>query len=236
MNNIIQLNRDHRNVAVRLSGGPDSAIIYYAICDFYKNDPTANIFPMTSSTQLRPHSSNKAKNVIDIVAKLTGRKPTHHFTTFNANHNINNSADINSIEYVKSQEDLETFVFTTNNIDARYAGLSINCPPDEMAAMVENNSTFDKAACRISLTARDTSRDVQVADTVCRLDTLTLYLPFAKYDKRTVYQMYKYYDVVDQLYPYTWSCESDMQIYSDNPEHCGTCYFCLERIYAFGKL
>lgn len=236
MRDIIPLDRKHRNVAIRLSGGPDSAIIYYVICDFYKNDPTANIFPMSTSTQLRPHSIDKAKDVIEIVYRLTGRAPTQHYTAFSNTHNINNSQDINSIEYTKVQEELETLVFKTCNIDARYAGQSINCPADEMSNMVELNNDIQKSAARISLTARDTTRDVPTLDPISNLDSLMLYLPFAKHDKRTVYQLYKYYNVLDTLYPYTWSCEDDMQIYDNNPTHCGTCYFCLERIYAFGKL
>ena len=184
---IIHLDSAHRNIAIRLSGGPDSAIIYYAVCDFYKNDPTAKIFPMTAATPLRPHSIRKANDVIDIVAKLTGRLPTCHHTVFHTAHNSSNSPDFNSIEYSKSQEDLESSVFKTEHIDARYAGLSVNCPADEMVAMVEQ---FDNnAACLMALAARDTSRDVPVADTVTQLYDVTMYLPFATYDKRTVYQL-----------------------------------------------
>lgn len=231
---IIHLDSAHRNIAVRLSGGPDSAIIYYALCNFYKDDLTVNIFPMTVSTPLRPHSTQKAKDVIDIVAKLTGRLPTYHYAVFHNAHNRNNDPAINSIEYSKSQEELESTVFKTEHIDARYAGLSVNCPADEMAAMVEQLD--NKAACVKSIAARDISRDVPVADTVTKLYDITMYLPFATYDKRTVYQLYKHYELLDTLYPYTWSCEDDMQYQTDNPTHCGTCYFCLERIYAFGKL
>lgn len=232
---VIPLNTAHRNIAIRLSGGPDSAIIYYTICNFYKNDIYANIFPMTIASPLRPHSIQKSKDVIDIVARLTGRLPTYHYTVFHDAHNSNNSHDVNSVEYSKSQEDLELTVFTTKHIDARYAGLSVNCPITEMTAMV-NNFVDNKLACQISLNARDITRDISVADSVSNFDNITMYLPFAKYDKRTVYQLYKHYDLLDTLYPYTWSCEDNMQANATDPVHCGTCYFCLERIYAFGKI
>lgn len=231
---IIPLNSNHRNIAIRLSGGPDSAIIYYALCNFYKDDSTANIYPMTVATPLRPHSIRKSKDVINIVARLTGRMPTHHYTVFHDAHNSDNTQANNSREYSKSQEDLESYVFKTANIDARYAGLSVNCPADDMLAMV--NQLDNKSACQLSLEYRDTSRDVPVADTVTGLYDITMYLPFAKHDKRVIFELYSHYNLLDTLYPYTWSCENDMQAQSDNPVHCGTCYFCLERIFAFGKL
>lgn len=232
---IIPFNSAHRNIAIRLSGGPDSAIIYYALCDFYKNDPTANIYPMTVASPLRPHSIRKAKDVIDIVSRLTGRSPTHHYAVFHAAHHIDNDPDVNSIEYSKSQEDLESYVFSTNKIDARYAGLSVNCPADEMRKMVDQ-FVDNKDECIISLSVRDETRDVPVEDLVTECYDTTMYLPFSHSDKRTVYQLYKHYNVLDALYPFTWSCENNMQCKSEDPEHCGTCYFCLERIYAFGKL
>ena len=234
MISVIPLTRVHKNIAIRLSGGPDSAIIYYAICNFYKDDLTTNIFPMTMASPLRPHSIKKATDVINTVAKLTGRYPTQHYTVFHFAHNVNNEWPINSIEYTKSQEELESMVFNTKQIDARYAGLSINCPIDELTTMVnqfDNSIDYQK-----SLATRDQSRDVPTEAPVCKLDNITMYLPFAHHDKRTVFQVYKDYDVVESLYPVTWSCENDMQMQSDNPLHCGTCYFCLERIYAFGKI
>ena len=46
---IIPLNAAHRNAAIRLSGGPDSAIIYYVLCDFYKNDTIKKLHPKVDS-------------------------------------------------------------------------------------------------------------------------------------------------------------------------------------------
>ena len=233
--NVITLDKKHRNIAVRLSGGPDSAIIYHAVCDFYKDDMTAEIYPYTMASPLRPHAIYKARDVIDIVTRLTGKSPAYHYTVMHNTHNSSNDFSVNSFEYTKGQEDLEALVFNTHQIDARYTGLSINCPVDDMMNMVEQ-SEVDKVACRIAIATRDISRDVPTEMTVCQVGSTTMYLPFAACDKRVVYKLYNDYNVLDELYPYTWSCENDMQAQHADPAHCGTCYFCLERLYAFGKL
>lgn len=235
MNNIIPLNPQHKNIAVRLSGGPDSSILYYALCDFYKNDDTAKIYPYTVSTPLRPHSVNKAKTVVSIVSKLTGKLPTTHYTLMHYPHNKNNDVDTNSFEYTNGQELLEQRVIDECSLDAIYTGLSCNCPINELTAMVENCDT-DKDRRRIALTLRDESRDMPISDTICNIGDIMVYMPFAHSNKNAVYQLYLQYGVVDELYPYTWSCENNEQITEENPTHCGVCYFCLERLYAFGKL
>lgn len=234
---IIPLDRLHRNIAIRLSGGPDSAIIYHAVCDFYKDDESVNIYPYTMASPLRPHAIRKAQDVIRIVHSLTGKMATQHYTLFHDSHNAQNTWDINSYEYTKGQEDLEAIVFDELAIDARYAGMSINCHERDMIKMIAAMpDSADKSACFKSLETRDVSRDVPTAPTVSDIGNTALYLPFAESDKRVVYSVYKYYNVVDELYPFTWSCENDMQSQYTDPVHCGTCYFCLERLYAFGKL
>ena len=228
--NLIPLDRQHRNIAVRLSGGPDSAIIYHAVCDFYKDDTSANIYPYTMASPLRPHAIRKAQDVIRRMA-------TQHYTLFHDSHNVKNTWDINSYEYTKGQEDLEAVVFNELDIDARYAGMSINCPASDMLQLITSMSDdIDKISCIKSLETRDESRDVATAPVISNIGDTTLYLPFADSDKRVVYSVYNDYNVLDDLYPYTWSCENDMQAQHTDPEHCGTCYFCLERLYAFGKL
>ena len=46
--------------------------------------------------------------------------------------------------------------------------------------------------------------------------------------------------IVDELFPLTRSCESEekgQQMLDGGPEeHCGKCWWCLERQWAFGRL
>ncbi len=58
-----------------------------------------------------------------------------------------------------------------------------------------------------------------------------LYHPFINIDKKDIAKMYNDLDLIDSLYSATGSCES-----VEHPEgHCGMCWWCQERIWAFGK-
>ena len=58
-----------------------------------------------------------------------------------------------------------------------------------------------------------------------------IYMPFANIDKKGIAKLYKDLEVED-LYSVTRSCESLTLIGG----HCGQCWWCKERIWAFGKL
>jgi hypothetical protein len=67
--------------------------------------------------------------------------------------------------------------------------------------------------------------------------THAAYHPFAAVDKKFIFQIYKDYELIDTLYPITRSCECTEAHLCDNWEgHCGDCWWCLERKWAFGKL
>jgi 7-cyano-7-deazaguanine synthase in queuosine biosynthesis len=58
-----------------------------------------------------------------------------------------------------------------------------------------------------------------------------LYYPFANINKKGVAELYKELDIED-LYSYTRSCES----LTLTTGHCGKCWWCKERVWAFGRL
>lgn len=224
-----------RNIAVRLSGGPDSSIIYYALCDHYR-DTDVNIIPYTMASNMRPHLIRKAENVIGITARLTGKLPLKHYTYWHDKHTHGNDA-YNHFEYTRGQEMLQDEVYRENAIDMHYTGLSKNCPIDELTAMVNiwvSNGELNGDKCYDSLETRDRERDL---DLIGYDDPMSdIGLPFLRYDKRKVYEAYNTYGLLGELFPHTWSCENDSQSLSNDPLHCGTCYFCLERRFAFGDV
>lgn len=56
--------------------------------------------------------------------------------------------------------------------------------------------------------------------------------PLFHVDKSVVAKLYKEYDLMETLFPYTKSCENRDVL----DGHCGECWFCQERLWAFGKL
>ena len=103
------------------------------------------------------------------------------------------------------------------NISVIYAGFTT--PPPEDAI-----TDFDTEACyggkhESGVTYPNYHRDGK------------LYCPFANINKREIAALYKELDVED-LYSVTRSCESLTLIGG----HCGKCWWCKERVWAFGKL
>jgi 7-cyano-7-deazaguanine synthase in queuosine biosynthesis len=62
-----------------------------------------------------------------------------------------------------------------------------------------------------------------------------IYMPFRNYDKIKIAEIYKTYDLMTWLFPLTFSCE-DTSNKLANLVHCGECWWCNERMWAFGKL
>lgn len=58
------------------------------------------------------------------------------------------------------------------------------------------------------------------------------YVPWFNQDKRFIADVYKELNVLDELFPITRSCE-DMNL---TEGHCGKCWWCEERMWAFGRL
>jgi hypothetical protein len=62
-----------------------------------------------------------------------------------------------------------------------------------------------------------------------------LYMPFRNHDKKIIAEIYQHYNLMDWLYPLTFSCEKTTNTF-ENPSHCGECWWCQEREWAFGRL
>ena len=213
-------------VCVKLSGGADSAIIYYAVCNTVK-DTNTKIIVITLDTDFKDQYIAGAKRVIKIVKELTGVEPYEHITN-TVEHSLEN--------YDNGQHHLLEKVWEKygKNIPV-YSGLTINPPYEEMVDFFKNNADrlgidFEQALGHIN--SRDTSRDNKLpyGENPGRL--------FGKTDKRGTAAAYKHYNMMEKLYPYTFSCESaPYEIGSDNmPIHCGHCFFCLERWWGFDRL
>lgn len=59
-----------------------------------------------------------------------------------------------------------------------------------------------------------------------------IYTPFTNINKQEIAKMYKELDILDTLFPVTRSCES----FTLTEGHCGHCWWCEERHWAFEKL
>ena len=98
----------------------------------------------------------------------------------------------------------------------RYVGVTAD-PPADVSSRFLHPTT--ETAWRDPLV----TRDVHLGD---------VYRPFTNIDKREIARLYAELGLLDTLFPVTRSCESTSQ----GHDHCGTCWWCEERYWAFGRL
>jgi len=221
MKDIIDI--DKGNIGIKLSGGADSSIVYYAICEKYKNNNDVNIIPVTLDTNLKFWYVHTAKKVIAKVGELTGKYPIEHVTD-KVTHSEEN--------YVNGQERLRELVVDKYNTVEFFSGVTYNPDIAKMKEYFRKNHTklgLDYNATMKGIQERDKSRDPKTIK-----PTATHYEPLI--DKIDCFETYKKYGVIDSLYPVTFSCENTYKQKLSKLKHCGTCFFCLERYFAFGRI
>jgi len=233
------LDKKFKNVGIRLSGGADSSILYYAICKYYKDTDT-NIFPITIATKRKPWYIDGANRIIQTVGDLLGVYPTKHYTYFEDDDTVDDLGQ----QYIDSQDNLMDYAISCEDLEIVYSGLTVNPHnPTLIKFLNDNAETFKIDMDRVHHhnNKRDIARDNPFewgpVDSVHGNGKVIANFPFISGDKKVTYKAYKDLDMLDVLYPLTFSCE-DPDDYKniETVKHCGHCFFCLERWYGFGKI
>ena len=224
-------------VGMKLSGGADSAIVYYALCKRYEKNDNVNIVVLSLDTSRKCFYSRHAKKVIDIVGKMTGKYPVEHMIKY-----IEHWPDGgDSSPYSLGQDELFNKATEKYNVKYCYTGLTKNPDIDDMIEYFEKNHEkhgLDLKRILKAIAKRDSSRDQD-------LGLYDGYRPFGNSDKLAVSAQYRYYEnlgipLLDELFHNTDSCEEHdrhLDIGEDeDPVHCGHCWFCAERWYAFDRI
>lgn len=93
-------------------------------------------------------------------------------------------------------------------------------PPDaELKTFSSDNGLYDK-------------RNPNVKRPVYNGQDRKFYSPWWNCDKKFIAELYTQFNMLTTLYPITRSCEDPKLIEG----HCGRCWWCEERVWAFGKL
>jgi hypothetical protein len=200
-------------IGIGISGGADSAVLLYILMS--NTTQPIHIYNMWSSS--RKYSFSKSVDgVIETCSKLTG----------NLNYTVHKS-QVEPKENIEFYFDMLTTALDNNEVDIMYMGVT-TFPPKEVYLTFEQQQQDWHNEFR--------SDEVEhplfgLTIEALRLDTRT-YVPLRNHNKKDIARLYRLLDLEQSLLPVTRSCEND-----DHPDsHCGKCWWCQERMWAFGHL
>jgi 7-cyano-7-deazaguanine synthase in queuosine biosynthesis len=201
-------------IGVSCSGGADSSILLY----YLMREVEQKIYICTTgNNQRNRYNVTGASRVVEKLIQLTGNSNIEHH-----------------ISYCEVQTSEELFpklatYFKNNTVNIFYTGITSNPP-------VEVTDKF-----KLKITEHD--RSEKKKDLLIQIPNVGLaYTPWANVDKRKIAEMYKEANLLEELFPLTRSCEYDpTSSFFDKVEdpgmgHCGSCWWCEERQWAFGRL
>jgi hypothetical protein len=229
-------------IVIKLSGGADSSILYYGLCKhIVENNLSIPIYVTSMDTNRKPWYSHYAKKVINFTKQETGISPVEHRIHFlDGNWTMD--------DYVQTQHDLMMSVIDDKLANVAYSGLTQN-PTRKDLHRTRKHKDFNKNGLKYldeNLNGTDSSRNDHSNKKVVNYNGHFIMInPFIHKTKKEVFNWYKHYNVLDTLFPLTYSCEESDNEYKKlikvedgfaEMSHCGFCWFCMERIYAFGRL
>lgn len=194
------------SVGVKISGGADSALLAYMLA-MYKKLYRPDI-RLEAITCINAKKPYQAVYASKVLQKVMELTGVH----FNTHH----IKDIPGDNYGEEQHEFLMSLYDGEIIDCHFMGETWNPPVD-----IEELQTHDRP------TARDMPAPTRVSDS---------FRPFRMIHKRNIAELYAHYNLTDTLFPMTRSCEHLSTDISELTEHCGTCWFCLERNWGFGRL
>ena len=221
-------------IGVGISGGADSAVLLYILMSNVSH--TIHIYNMWT-TKRKNVFGKHVDSVVETCSRLTGN--TNYVV-----HKFQSEPD-ESIEFYFN---MLTQALDKKEIDIVYLGIT-SFPPKEVflkfpSQQPDWHNDFRSSEIEHPLFGLDIPLENAVDfGESCPLtidgkptDKLALdiraYIPLFNHNKKDIAKLYKHYDLEKTLLPVTRSCEND-----NHPEgHCGSCWWCNERLWAFGEL
>ena len=201
------------------SGGADSSLMLYFVLKNYTGKDPIHVFDL-------------ANNPLDLKNTVAVTKVVNKCVELTGNHNVQLHIIHMKGDKPDGPEVLADMVKQVGvNINVLMTGVTKN--PKEVL------DTFtDEYGC-----TKDSNRDAPIPE-----DSLYdatdegyswIYTPWSLIDKQGLGKLYKEHDLMESLFPLTYSCEyySRDKMYGDvGDKHCGKCWWCQEREWGFGKL
>lgn len=189
-------------VGILLSGGADSALLLYFL--MMNTSEVIHIFTLAEHDQ-KLQDAMCSLAIIDKCITLTNHKKVYHHIVYK------NSLSISELFLFP-----EIF-YKEKKINALYTGITANPPKEVLDSFIKKLSIVDIEA-RDPLVVREI-----IKEEFC--------MPWTNINKKTIFKIYKKYNLFDNLFPLTRSCNWKIGSKTQFPGngHCGVCWSCLER-------
>lgn len=217
-------------IAVSLSGGADSAILFYHACDVLSD---RTFIPWSGYDTRRPDSIFYAIEVYSFIKKSypnVNILPLHKFEYTTVPGQFQNTKEWSWQKDPKSvaHHNEEIKLWKKHNYTITLNGMTSN-PPDE--AIKEYKMDVDTGHGVIEPRRSVRDRPHWLHHTHFR----GVYSPFVQEDKSYVKMMYEKYGVLNTLFPLTASCIGFPYETDNGQKPCRNCVWCKERLWAFGE-
>jgi hypothetical protein len=232
---------------IRISGGADSALLLYLMCDAWtkeKPNEDNHFYPISVIQDYKPWNPFYADQVIDWVGERFPNITIHPVKTrFCENPGAPSPDPRYRINKVAVQEQLiDEVVAEVGEVCQVFNGVTAN-PPIEYSDYWKPSDQFGDVWNEMREPHRDWEVRLDKSISMPKIEmevyaednerNLIHCSPFVQAHKGHVADLYKEYELLDELLPLTRSCEgSDFDTNGFTTE-CGVCWWCYERKWAF---
>jgi len=223
--------KESKKIAISLSGGADSAILFYHACDVL---PDKTFIPWSGYDTRRPDSIFYAMEVYSFVKKSypnVNILPHHTFrytTIIGSKMQTTKEWDWKKDPKSVAHHNEEVKLWNKHKFDLTLNGMTCN-PPEEAIKKFKMDVDTGHGVIEPRRSVRD--RPHWLHHTHFR----GVYSPFVQEDKSYVKMMYEKYGVLNTLFPLTASCIGFPYETDNGQKPCRNCVWCKERLWAFGE-
>lgn len=233
--------KHYKNIGYKVSGGADSAIVGWILCKTIVEECNSEpvVYPITMD---QPGKAYQVKFAKGVVAFLKLHWPT---VTFGEHITGVGSEPITVVDphmgdkgkanpkYYQDQANITQKLLDELKVRCIFNGVTAN--PNEFVGQDEKHQQVSMPPER-NKTDKPLPIQYYGDPSTYPEDWPTpgnTFSPLINIDKKGVAELYKHFNVLDSLFPLTRSCENWTDDFSS---HCGVCWFCLERLWGFGRI
>lgn len=212
-----------KTIGIWMSGGADSALLCYLLAEKIKKENLNVTIQLITIDYKRPFVF-KAGTVRERIEEILDAKSIFE------NHIVYNPPGeiVWTPDELADQFHIRNYEhFKNNKFQVLYSGITTN-PPVEVQQTFNYGILPDVEAKRGTAIQKETNRYFVHPDG----GEFWEIKPFFKLDKKDLAELYKSNNLLDNVFPLTRSCEHIGTVHG----HCGRCWWCNEREWAFGRL